>query len=312
MSDDRHVHCKTTAGDFSLVVRPSWSPHGAQRFIDLISRGYYNDVYFFRKNHWIVQFGAVQHPQTGRRKQFSGMRPIADDPHTDCSGKCLKHRLWDGALSFAGGGKGSRSAQVFIVHHLGSQPIGGELWETPIGNITSGMESVLNIFDGYSENVDQVKIFQQGENYIKQHFTKLDKIIQCALLPLNHCHRMSDQCEKCKLPDPMRCPRGAWTLDATQLTLTDGICCPDQCSFKCAEDCQEQSHDCPGLHCVQAPRCALKPKELVFSDGKCCPKPCEFECNFAKINQIGIYATALCLVLFLLYLSFLKKRPKRL
>mmetsp|Transcript_2402 Transcript_2402/g.3336 ORF Transcript_2402/g.3336 Transcript_2402/m.3336 type:complete len:256 (+) Transcript_2402:179-946(+) len=176
-----HAVCTTTKGEITLEIHRDWSPYGADRFIDLMDRGYYNGVGLFRKNHWIIQFGAVQHPQTGVRKQFSGMRTIKDDPKTDCGGKCKKNKLWDGAISFAGGGKDSRSDQAFFVHHVGHQPLGNELWETPIGNITEGLQVLRDIYGGYGENIDQTQIFRHGNDYLKD-FPKLDYIKECHIL----------------------------------------------------------------------------------------------------------------------------------
>eukprot|EP00242_Pyramimonas_sp_CCMP2087_P003300 CAMPEP_0198229234 /NCGR_PEP_ID=MMETSP1445-20131203/114018_1 /TAXON_ID=36898 /ORGANISM="Pyramimonas sp., Strain CCMP2087" /LENGTH=276 /DNA_ID=CAMNT_0043909685 /DNA_START=199 /DNA_END=1029 /DNA_ORIENTATION=- len=162
-------------------MRRDWAPYGADRFIDLVRRGYFTDVSLFRKNPWIVQFGAVQHPQKGVRAQFQGISTIADDPPTDCGGACTKGRLFDGALSFAGGGKNSRDSQLFFVHNMADQPIGHELWEVPIGNVTKGMGVIASMYGGYGEKVDQVQIFQHGNTYTRETFPLLDYVIRCSI-----------------------------------------------------------------------------------------------------------------------------------
>lgn len=178
-----YVSCLTTKGVVEMEIHHLWSPRGADRFLDLIDRGYYSDIGLFRKNRYILQYGAVQHPQTGARKQFSGMKSIKDDPKTDCFGKCKKGELWDGALAFAGGGRDSRGAQVFWVHHKSTQPLGRELWETPVGNITKGYDIVKHqLYGGYNEAVDQVKIFQGGNDYLKENFPQLDYIVRCEII----------------------------------------------------------------------------------------------------------------------------------
>eukprot|EP00959_Pyramimonas_sp_CCMP1952_P299483 6263895-Pyramimonas_sp.AAC.2 len=85
------------------------------------------------------------------------MGTIPDDPPTDCGGKCTKGRLFDGALSFAGGGPDSRDNQLFFVYNMADQPIGHSLWEVPIGNVTSGMGVINALYGGYGETVDQVR-----------------------------------------------------------------------------------------------------------------------------------------------------------
>eukprot|EP00959_Pyramimonas_sp_CCMP1952_P299482 6263895-Pyramimonas_sp.AAC.1 len=60
------VECHTTKGRVVIEMCPEWAPNGAARFVDLVTRGYFLDIALFRKNPWIVQFGAVQHPQSAR------------------------------------------------------------------------------------------------------------------------------------------------------------------------------------------------------------------------------------------------------
>lgn len=48
----------TTAGNFSIDVNRSWSPHAAARFYNLVRLGWYNDTYFFRViDGFVTQFG---------------------------------------------------------------------------------------------------------------------------------------------------------------------------------------------------------------------------------------------------------------
>jgi hypothetical protein len=42
------VHCKTTKGDIKLDIYRDWSPLGADRFIDLVEDGFFQDISFFR------------------------------------------------------------------------------------------------------------------------------------------------------------------------------------------------------------------------------------------------------------------------
>lgn len=52
------VKIETTAGNLVIEVHRDWSPHGADRFYELVRDGYYNDSRFFRvvPGRW-VQFG---------------------------------------------------------------------------------------------------------------------------------------------------------------------------------------------------------------------------------------------------------------
>ena len=50
----------TTAGNFSLEVNPSWSPLGADHFLQMARDGYYNNQKVFRViPNFLVQFGCA-------------------------------------------------------------------------------------------------------------------------------------------------------------------------------------------------------------------------------------------------------------
>ena len=105
------------------VSSSGWAPLGAKRFVDLVRAGFFTDIALFRRNHWIVQFGAVstEVSRDARWRKMTRHGNIRDDPDTDCFGRCRKGRLFDGALSYAGGGPNTRAAQMFVVHHQGHQ-----------------------------------------------------------------------------------------------------------------------------------------------------------------------------------------------
>src|SRR5271169_2932966 len=52
------VRLETSKGVVVIEVHRDWSPHGADRFYNLVCAGYYDDSYFFRvvKGRW-AQFG---------------------------------------------------------------------------------------------------------------------------------------------------------------------------------------------------------------------------------------------------------------
>jgi hypothetical protein len=89
--------------------------------------------------------------------------------------------LFDGALSYAGGGKNSRTSQIFIVHNLADQPIGTDSeWEVPFGNVTKGLEYVRAIYPGYGETINQVRIFDEGWSYLDKNFPLVDRVLSCS------------------------------------------------------------------------------------------------------------------------------------
>jgi len=55
-----HVRLTTTKGNIDLEVRREWSPHGADRFYQLVRQGYYDSaaVFRIRAATW-AQFAAI-------------------------------------------------------------------------------------------------------------------------------------------------------------------------------------------------------------------------------------------------------------
>src|SRR5215469_11012538 len=98
------VKIQTSAGDFVIEVHRDWSPHGADRFYELVRDGYYNDSRFFRvvPGRW-VQFGISGDPRTAEKWRH---RVIPDDP-------LVEHNT-AGFVAFANTGPDTRSTQVYI------------------------------------------------------------------------------------------------------------------------------------------------------------------------------------------------------
>src|SRR3989442_7415955 len=62
--DSFRARFSTTKGDFVIVVRRAWAPHGADRFYNLVRSGFYDGVRFFRViPGFMAQFGI--HGDTG-------------------------------------------------------------------------------------------------------------------------------------------------------------------------------------------------------------------------------------------------------
>lgn len=43
-----NVHCHTSKGDILIEIYRDWSPLGADRFIELVRDGFFEDIAFFR------------------------------------------------------------------------------------------------------------------------------------------------------------------------------------------------------------------------------------------------------------------------
>src|SRR5215211_1808255 len=89
--DSFRVALSTNKGDVVVAIYKAWSPHGADRFYQLVSEGFFDDQRFFRViPQYIAQFGASADP---KRNDRWDERKIPDDP--------AKQSNTRGTLSFA-------------------------------------------------------------------------------------------------------------------------------------------------------------------------------------------------------------------
>lgn len=134
------VGCTTTKGPITIEVHPSWSPLGAERFLQLVRDRFYTDIALFRcVKRFLVQFGISDKPD----KKHWHRKEIPDDPNLHLGIK--KHYI-----SFAGGGPNTRSTQLFIAFEdldfLGKEP-----WETPFGKVIAGGDTLDKLYKGYGD-----------------------------------------------------------------------------------------------------------------------------------------------------------------
>ncbi|HEV2464201.1 MAG TPA: peptidylprolyl isomerase [Acidobacteriaceae bacterium] len=169
---------ETTAGNFVIEVHRDWSPHGADRFYELVRDGYYNNSRFFRvvPGRW-VQFGISGDPGTAEKWRH---RVIPDDP-------LVQHNI-PGFVAFANTGPNTRSTEVYINTGDNSRN-DKENGFAPFGKVVEGMGVVEKLYGGYGEHSGsgmraghQDAMFAGGNAYMDQHFPKLDKLIRASVL----------------------------------------------------------------------------------------------------------------------------------
>lgn len=168
------VKCETTKGPLEIVVKPDWSPRGAERFLKLVDEGFFTQLPLFRcMEGFVCQFGAKPGAQS--------YPPIQDDIR-----RPDLRSFKPGYISFAGFAPNSRARHIFIalaaVPSLGTQP-----WETPFGYV-SEMSTVKKFSTIYGETVprgrgpDPQKIeAPDGASYLKE-FPELDYFQSCSRL----------------------------------------------------------------------------------------------------------------------------------
>lgn len=176
------MRCRTTKGSIVIKVYPEWAPIGAERFLDLVKDGFYTDIAMYRcVSKFLTQFGISDNKDL---KHWHNEN-IKDDIDKKLGIK--KHYV-----SFAGGGKNSRSTQIFIAFEdlewLGVQSDGSQSWETPFGEVVEGFEVLNALYKGYGDiapfnkkGPDQQKIHNLGNSYIRETFPKIDFVESCTI-----------------------------------------------------------------------------------------------------------------------------------
>jgi peptidyl-prolyl cis-trans isomerase A (cyclophilin A) len=178
------VKFTTTKGDFIVTVHRDWSPNGADRFYNLVRNRYFTDNSFFRiittPVPFIAQFGMSPDPKIGAVWQNAN---IKDDP-----AKAGVHNT-KGTLVFATAGPGTRTTQLFINLNDNTRSLDSQGF-TPFGEITDGMDVVMNLYSGYGDGSDmgghgptQQMITSQGKPYLDKNFPKLDSIKSATIVP---------------------------------------------------------------------------------------------------------------------------------
>jgi homoserine O-acetyltransferase len=166
------VRLETTKGAIVIECVRALAPHGADRFYELVTSGYYDDAAIFRirPKTW-VQFGIAGDPKVA---QAWRTRTIPDDP--------FKLPNVRGTIAFAWAVPNGRTTQVFINLRDNRDTHDKEPF-VPFGRVIEGMDVADALFDGYGEAAGggiragkQDPVFRGGNEYLSKNFPKLDYI----------------------------------------------------------------------------------------------------------------------------------------
>jgi peptidyl-prolyl cis-trans isomerase A (cyclophilin A) len=171
------VKFETSQGDFIVEATKSWSPHGVDRFAELVRMKYFDDGRFFRVvPGFIAQFGVHRDFRVHDKwREFF----IVDDPP--------QQKNTRGTLSFAKSGPGTRSTEIFI--NLVDNPSLDDDRFVPFAKVIEGMDVVDKLYSGYGEmrpvgkEIDPGRVEGETNEYLTQKFPKLDYIKHATLLP---------------------------------------------------------------------------------------------------------------------------------
>jgi homoserine O-acetyltransferase len=173
-----HVRLKTTKGDILLQVHRDWSPHGADRFYQLVRHGYYDSaaVFRIRAATW-AQFGVAADPAVSRAWR---QQTIPDDPRVLSNIR--------GTVDFAFKEHNGRSTQVFI-NLKDNSATHDSVPFVPFARVIDGMTVADSLFSGYGERAGggirggkQDSLFSTGNAWLLRNFPNLDYILQARVI----------------------------------------------------------------------------------------------------------------------------------
>ena len=176
------VQLETTKGPIVIEVHREWAPHGADRFHELVTIGYYDDNRFFRvvAGRW-AQFGINGDPAVAGAWRE---KTIPDDPRKPSNVR--------GTVAFAFAVPNGRTTQIYIALSDLSSTQDAQGF-APFGRVVSGMDVADALNSEYGENSGggiragrQQPLYdldRGGNAYLDREFPRLDRIIRARIIP---------------------------------------------------------------------------------------------------------------------------------
>lgn len=160
---------ETTEGNFDIIAKREWSPQGVDRLYQLIKTEFYTDIAIFRVvPKFVAQFGIHNDSIVNKSWRKYG---LDDEP--------VLQKNDSMSISFARGGKKTRTTQIFINlknnHRLDSIEFGGVKGFPAIAKITSGMDNVLKFYNKYGDKLGrrQDSIQRYGNKFIRKNYPEV-------------------------------------------------------------------------------------------------------------------------------------------
>lgn len=175
---DYHVRLRTTKGDILLQVHRAWSPHGADRFYQLVRHGYYDSAAVFRiRTATWAQFGVAADPTVSRAWRHQN---IPDDPRVLSNTR--------GTVDFAFKDPNGRTTQVFI-NLKDNSSTHDTVPFVPFARVIEGMDVADSLYSNYGEHAGggirggkQDSLFSTGNVWLRRNFPHLDYILQARII----------------------------------------------------------------------------------------------------------------------------------
>ena len=158
---------ETSQGPFVIEVHREWAPLAADRLYTLVTRGFYDDVRFFRVlNGFMAQFGLSGDPKLQAEYASAGLK---DEP--------AKQSNLRGFVSFAKESAPNTRYTMVFINYKDNSYLDADGF-APFGQVVVGMDVVDKLYSGYGRtNVpDQRRIKSEGNAYLNAEYPKLDFI----------------------------------------------------------------------------------------------------------------------------------------
>ena len=185
-TQDAKVKFETSKGDFVVAVYRAWSPNGADRFLELVKAGFYDECRFFRVvPDFMVQWGINGDPKVMAKWRDANIPDDKPDENRQSNQR--------GFVTFANAGPNSRSTQLFINFKDNSNLDPPERGFSPFGRVIEGMDVVDSINAEHGELPNQVRIQDEGNDYLNKEFPDLDLIKKATILDPDAEHKSPDE-----------------------------------------------------------------------------------------------------------------------
>lgn len=173
--DQFRVRFETNVGEFVVEVHRAWAPLGADRFYNLVTNGFYDDVRIYRViENFMAQWGLNGDPYVNQAWKAAY---IVDDPVTQSNSR--------GRVSFAKGGLHTRTTEVFV-----SFKDNASLDDTgfaPFGEVVEGMDVVDAFHAAYGDGPPRgegpyaAMVQARGNAYLDEEFPELTRIVRATV-----------------------------------------------------------------------------------------------------------------------------------
>ncbi|WP_206044484.1 peptidylprolyl isomerase [Gemmatimonas groenlandica] len=171
--DSYRVRFETSKGPFAIEVTRALAPHGADRFYELVTIGYYAGNRFFRMvPGFVVQFGIHGDPAVNAKWAQAAM---ADEP--------MRQSNTRGTVAFTTVDANSRTVQLFVNMADNSTKLDRQRVFAPIGVVVEGMDVLERLNVEYGEDPVQSRIMSRGNKYLDRWFPALDSIVSATVVP---------------------------------------------------------------------------------------------------------------------------------